>query len=366
MDYDAQRILVCLRYGIGDVVMELPVLNVLRRAVPDARITALGASPAVELLEDDPVVDEVVSLRRWDLTHRWDNGTEATRPAIRRWLDRNDFDLFLDVHHVTPVFGEVVWSRGVRSLEADEAAEAAVVAKGADGVHAIKAAVRTGWGLEVPETSLPHLPLREADRRFARAFLREHAIDSPPIGISPVASHTLKRWPTERFAAVADRMVEETGLRVLLFCGPQEQVGDEVHAAMRYPDHVVRVGAFHLQRVGALLARCRTFLCNDTGLMHMSAAAGTPTIAVFGPTAPKIYLPPARHAVSAGATRIECSHLNTDSLHPPECFAEGRCLVAEHGCIHQVQEAEVLEAVWKAMGGAHEPPAETAVTTSKL
>ena len=50
MDYEARRILVCLRYGIGDVVMELPVLDALRSALPRAHITALGAYPAIELV----------------------------------------------------------------------------------------------------------------------------------------------------------------------------------------------------------------------------------------------------------------------------------------------------------------------------
>jgi hypothetical protein len=58
---DARNLLVCLRYGIGDVVMQFPMLDALRRAVRHARITAVGAHPAIELLENSGLVDEILT-----------------------------------------------------------------------------------------------------------------------------------------------------------------------------------------------------------------------------------------------------------------------------------------------------------------
>lgn len=73
--YSAQRVLVCLRYGIGDVVMQTAALDALRRALPTACITALGARPAIELLEHDPRIDELVCTQDWGLRHWGDTGT---------------------------------------------------------------------------------------------------------------------------------------------------------------------------------------------------------------------------------------------------------------------------------------------------
>lgn len=346
MDFDARRVLVCMRYGIGDVIMELPVLEALRRALPRAHLTALGASPATQLLERHPHLDAVARLDRWGIRHRWDRGPAGVQRAMSAWLDEHDFDLFLDVHHVTPAFGEVVWSRGVRSLESDEGAERAAVRRGEDGVSAIKAAVHAGWGLPVPPHTRPHLELGGQEREFADDFLRRHGLrHAAPLALSPVASLSLKRWPVERLARVADALVEESGEPLLAFCGPQESAAAALRERMRHGERLVCVGALPLPRVAALLERCRAFLCNDTGLMHLSAALRVPTVAVFGPTDPAIYRPPGEWVVSVGGAAIECPYRNTASLHPPKCFGEGRCLLGGEGCIREATEEEVRRAL---------------------
>jgi ADP-heptose:LPS heptosyltransferase len=351
MDFEARRVLLCMRYGIGDVAMELPVLEALRRALPQAHITALGASPATQLLERHPDLDAVDTLNQWGIRHRWDRGPAGAKRAISAWLDEHDFDLFLDVHHVTPAFGEVVWSRGIRSLEADEAAERAAVQRGESGVAAIKHAVRAGWGLDVPQGTLPRVATAPDDQDFADHFLHRFGLGgTAPLAISPVASLSLKRWPMERLARVADDLVEETGEPVLLFCGPQEDAGNALRSQMRHARRVVCVGPLHLLRVAALLERCRAFVCNDTGLMHLAGALGVPTVAIFGPTAASIYRPPGDWVVSAGGDGVECPHHNTASLHPPACFAEGHCLIADRSCIHRTTEEDVRTALHGLLG----------------
>lgn len=346
----ARSILLCLRYGIGDVVMELPALEWLRRRAPGARITALGAPPAIDLLDGDPRVDEVVSAARWGLTHRWDEGTPASRAELDRWLAARGFDLFVDVHHAAPAVGAVVRARGIRSLEADEDAEAAAVAAGRDAIAAIRAAVRAGWGLDVPEHLAPRIHLRAEERDAAAALLAAAGVDAPPIGLSPVASLPMKRWPPDRFAAVADRLTAETGRSLLLLAGPHAPDGDAVLAAMRNRDRAVRLGPLHLRTVAALLARCAVFIGNDTGLLHIAAALGTPVVGVFGPSVPEIYLPRTPHAYGAVGRGIECRYRNTKSLHPPGCWSSPHCLVAERSCVWDVPVDEVVAAALRAPG----------------
>lgn len=352
MDYEAKRILVCLRYGIGDVVMELPVLDALRAAVPRARITALGAEPAVELLAGDARVDEVENLSRFGLRHRWDGGDLAVRHEFEVWMQQRGFDLFLDVHHVPPPIGDVVW-RGVRSLEADEWTESRTLAAGGDAVDAVRSAVWAGWGLEVPPDALPDLRLGEEERRAAAAFLFAHGLSgAPPIGLSPVASSPLKRWPVERLAAAASALAHETGRPLLLFCGPQSSQGDALESALGgVSARVARVGALPLRAVAALLERCALLLSNDTGLMHIAAAVDTPLVAVFGPTSPEVFLPPSPTAFFVGGT-VACPYRQPGSLHPPGCWASDQCLIAQVGCIEAVSVNDVVAAARRALAGA--------------
>jgi ADP-heptose:LPS heptosyltransferase len=352
-DYPSRNVLLCLRYGIGDVVMETPVLRALRATLPEARITLLGAPPAIELLDSDPVADRVVSLTRWGIRHRWHAGDPDARERLQAWLGREQFDLFLDVHHAAPVVGAAVWGRGIRSLEADEAVEAAAVANGADAVSAIRMAASAGWGLSLPREDPPSLHVPEETHRFAEAFLRDRGLDgSTPLALSPIASSELKRWPVERFARVADELLDEFGGPLLLFCGPQLEDAQRLRARMRHREGVVLVGAVHLQRVAALLARCRILVCNDTGLMHMAAALGVPTAGVFGPTSPEIYRPPFSHAVAVHERLQPCWLRDTGSLHPPRCIGAGRCLTGTESCIRPVSEEAVLAVVRSLLGTA--------------
>jgi ADP-heptose:LPS heptosyltransferase len=192
----------------------------------------------------------------------------------------------------------------------------------------------------------PRITPPDAERESARDYLRRQGLrGARPFAVSPVASLALKQWPLERLARLADAQVAETGEPVLAFCGPQQSAGDALRAYMRHGERLVCVGPLPLLRVAALLERCRALVCNDTGLMHMAAALGVPTVAVFGPTVPSIYRPPGERVVSVGGEPIDCPHRNTGSLHPPECFGEGRCLLAKGGCIGRAREEEVREAL---------------------
>lgn len=358
---NARSIVFCLRYGIGDVVMETPILDALRGAAPAADLTVLGTPPATALLEDDPRVDAVVATDRWGLEHRWDAGDAASRAAIAAWAEHSGYDLFLDVRHAAVAVRDAIWARGLPSLDADEEAEAAA-AGGADGVAAIKASVRSGWGLDVPATFRPSLHVGAADRRFAHTFLHERlpAFDgvyaSGPIGLSPVGSLPMKRWPIERFANVGDWVIEETGRPLLVFYGPQHELGAAILAAMRHPARALCVGPMHLGRVAALLARCALFIGNDTGLLHVAAALGTPTVGIFGPTAPEIFLPPVSNATAVGGHDVPCPHRRTDSLHPPGCWNSDHCLIADRSCVSSVGVPEVLAAVRQALATPETSP----------
>ncbi len=338
---EARRILLCLRYGIGDLVMELPVLDALRRSAPRAHITAVGASPALELLEGDERIDRLVQFQRFGLSHWGDPGSPKMRARIRRWLANGRFDLVIDPSHAVHGFAEVVWENCTSILDAGRELTNEALRGGRRGVAAVASAVREGWGIDVEERVEPRLELSEEETAWAADFLRRRGVRSKPvIGLSPVASSPLKRWPIERLAAVGDHLAER-GNALLLFCGPDRAARDRYLDASANPDRVIAVGELHLRRVASLLAACRAFVGNDTGLMHMAAALDTPVVGIFGPTSPSIYLPPGGTAAGAASA---CSHRLLMEFGPPACVMEGRCLT-EAPCIEQPDPQRVIALV---------------------
>ncbi len=339
----ARRVLVCLRYGIGDLVMQTPALNILRRALPTAYVAALGARPAIELLENDPRVDALVCTQDWGVSHWGDAGTPEIKRAIRDWLRQQDFDVILDPYHAVIAVQHVLWEQPITIFDTGKQAQNDALKDHAGGTAAAHAATLRAWGLGPTDEPRPRLCLKAADLRFAERFLADHGFRSePPVAISPVASSPLKRWPIERLAAVADRIIEERHRRLLLFHGPQSEGVTELLDHVRHADQIALVGSINLRRVAAILARCATLIGNDTGLMHIAAAVGVSVVAVFGPTSPTIYLPPKAMAIPAN---IDCPYRRTMEFGPPECVVVGRCLIGDESCINQVSVDEVVGAV---------------------
>lgn len=347
--------LVCLRWGIGDLVMELPALEALRRALPDTRLVLLGASPATQLLEGDSRWDELHTVQGFGISHRWDGGERSTEAALGTWLESRSFRMVLDPKHAPPAVGRQVWRRELPCLQADERVEERVLQEGRDGVTAIAAAAEAGWGIPVPHPAGADLRLGP-QRPWAARFLAELAGEVAPVAVLPSASTSLKRWPPERFAEVADAIARESSAPLLLLKAPGDDAADRVRAAMAAPDRAVRIPPLHLRRAAALLERCRLLLCNDTGLMHVAGAVGTPVIAVFGPTLPGTYLPPgnAHRGVPSG---VSCPHRHVQSLQPPDCWMHGRCLIAERSCVQEVEVDRVLREARTALSAdAHGTP----------
>jgi len=126
-------------------------------------------------------------------------------------------------------------------------------------------------------------------RDLADRALRARGVDpaTPLAGIAPGAAYgPAKRWFPDRFATVADRLAEEFGCAVLVFgsAGDRESAG-AVQASARTA-LVDLAGTTSLREALALISRCRVFVSNDSGLMHVAAALGVPTAAIFGSTNP--------------------------------------------------------------------------------
>lgn len=355
-----RRVLICLRYGIGDLVMELPALRHLRREWPNTHLTALGAAPALELLEGDRVVDRLVRVQDLGFAHWWDYGTDTARQRAADWLRQGEFDLVLDAEHAVAGIRRTVEDAGLPVLNTGNRVQVGEGRAGGWGVRSIWNSALQAWGLPQPCCRpTPELHIPERFRRLARECLHARWGPEPEvIGIAPVASSQLKRWPMARVGELIHRLTTQRDCRILVFGIAPEDPSSNDHLRRAAPaERLELVPSLHLQHTGALIERCRALLGNDTGLMHMAAALGVATVAVFGPTSPGVALPEGATAVVSG---VPCHHRPIDRFGPGACMLEDRCLVGEQGCIAAVS----VEAVASALCGAlpalpcHEHPGE--------
>ena len=350
-----ERILVCLRYGIGDVVMETPALRALRAERPSARLTALGAWPVLELFAGDPVFDRLQGIQEFGFRHWGDRGSAGARDRMAVWLDANDFTEILDASHTAIGIREVIEARPVPSRNTEGRLEVDSGPANGRGARSIRHSATRAWGLSRASGAIaPRLHLPESARQVAARFFRRHGLEGRQvIGIAPVASSRLKRWPLDRVFALLRRLAGERDCHVLVFgLGAHDKRTVARLGRAIGEQRLVRVEPAHLQRTAALIGQCDALVSNDTGLMHMGGAMGTPTIGIFGPTSPQVLLP--LEARAAGPPH-PCGYRPTDRFGPPRCVLDDRCLVGPRSCINLVSVDEVARLLNAAL--ATEPDA---------
>jgi ADP-heptose:LPS heptosyltransferase len=336
--------------------MATPALDALRRAAPWAEITAVGASPALDLLAGDPRVNARVAIHDFGLDDWLDAGRPSGRRALADWLEVRGFDLVLDTRHAAAAVRGAVRAARLPCRESDPRAEAQALAAGCGAAAAIAAGAAAGWEIDVLPAAAPSLALTAAERATAAEVLRGLDLGGrpAPLAVCPLASHPLEGWPAERFAAVADAAVEDEARPVLLLAGAEPEAAHAVRRAMRHGERARVLPAVGLKVAAAVLERCALLVANDTGVLHLAAAVGLPAVGVFGPTHPNVYRPRHGDCLAVGGLG-GCPHRQAARLQPPGCRAPARCLLGEEGCIQAVPTEDVRRAVAERLAAL--PPA---------
>jgi ADP-heptose:LPS heptosyltransferase len=169
-------------------------------------------------------------------------------------------------------------------------------------------------GIATEDISPVLVPSSE-ETEWARRFVSEHvAPGARKLAVHPGAGKVQNIWPPERFAEVVDLLSQRVRLSVFVLEGPRDTGSvSRFCRVSRVPRTVIRGRS--IGHVAAIMQQCDLVLCNDTGVMHVSSAAGARTLAIFGPTDPSRWAPrcPNLHIVRGKDGRLE-------ELTPAEVF----------------------------------------------
>jgi heptosyltransferase-3 len=259
---------------IGDAVLSTGLLAYLIKRYPGARLTIAAGPVAAPLFEAVPGLERLAVVKKQPWSLHWLALYAAV--ASRRW------DLVVDL-------------RGSALAWLLRAGERRVMAKGDAREHRVRQLGRL-FDLDPPPT--PRLWTAPHHERAASALVPP---GSPVLAIGPAANWRGKQWRAESFAELALRLTGVNGplpgmrVAVLAACHEREQA-EPLLAALPRERRIDLVGRVDLLTAAAVVRRCALFIGNDTGLMHIAAASGTPTLGLFGPTPISQYAPWGRHA----------------------------------------------------------------------
>jgi heptosyltransferase III len=343
------RILVVALRRLGDVLFATPLIASLRRAYPQARIDALVFADTAGMLAGNRDLDRVVAMPAA-------RGTMASLALALRLLKRYDlavstqsgdrptfFALLAGRRHVGPIDGgrrgalrRMALSRAVENLP---------------GLHRLEEMLRLADALGIERVSHLVCPGGAAPRRFATG---------PYAVVHAAPNFTYKRWTRDGWRALAAGL-RDRGLAVLATGGPAPAERAFLDDIWGNGGLVTRIdGALAWPELSALLAQARLYVGPDTSITHLAAASGCPTVALYGPTDPRLWGPVPAAGLdpmweAAGTIQRRGNvWLVQNPLPCLPCQNEGceRHLTSFSRCLDELTPAQVLSAVDEALDAA--------------
>lgn len=306
------RILVLRPGAIGDTLLTFPALLTLRRHFPGAELTvvgnrapldlgrsagiltcaeAFGAIWMSDLFADAPTPALRARLQHFDLGVVWMHSTDAAAALARR-LEEAGVRQVLALTSFPPA--------GSRRHVADHLLET-LAPLGIQGSRPPITLARNPNGRrQDPRGPAARLPVTPSSGAEPIAEARRLVV------LHPGAGSRYKRWPVDRFAALADRFTA-LGFAVAVTSGPADE---ETVAALRAETRVARpeiLEGLDLDALAAILGDARLFVGNDSGVTHLAALLDVPTVALFGPFDPSYWAPIGPRVIVVDAGR-SCPH----------------------------------------------------------
>jgi heptosyltransferase II len=335
----ADRIVVMTPNWLGDAVMALPAIGAVRRHRPDATLVVAARASTAALFRMVEGVDEVATLdgggrgplaearalaaARGDVAILLPNSFRSAFVARRagipeRWGFAADLRRFLLTRAVPR-------PRGRRHQS--------------EYYNCLVSALGIPPGGPPPALRVPEDAARRAAALLARAGVRD---DAMLVGVAPGAAYgRAKQWPPERFGRVAE-LLHQRHAAVSVVVGSRADRGT-VREMAAGPHLVDLVGQTDLPALVGVMARCRAFLSNDSGAMHLAAAAGLPVTAIFGSTDERGTAPAPG---SFGGTPPH--EILTCSVWCRPCMLR-ECPI-DHRCMTGIDPARACEAVERQLG----------------
>jgi heptosyltransferase-2 len=316
---------------MGDVILTLPVIQLLAAKFPEDRIDYVTKERYLPLIEHHPRVNRV-----WTFASGADFGALVSRLRIER------FSIYIDLQNNFRSYylGYRLHGAGILRYKKRRLAREAIVRgiRRSEVEHTVSAYLSPLKGLGIPGEIIPpvlHIP--EPPMQYAEDYWRVHDFDKLAVyAICPGARHDEKKWPAAEFRQVAMKILDTPSNGILVFSADTDYVpaGLEIESP--------RLGAVRdlsLLDTAALLAKCQVAVTNDSGLMHLANAVGTRVVSIFGPTNPRLGFTPTLPGSKVICDDVRCS--------PCSLHGERKCHQPTKICFEKITARRVYEEILK-------------------
>lgn len=305
-----QRILIINIFGIGDVLFTTPLIQNLKEAYPDAVIDYISNRRTESVLKNNPHIRQVYVYERDHFKRIAEQSRWACFKVLFSFLmeiRRQKYDLLFDFSLNTSI-GFMTWLSGVPIRAGFDFKKRGrflnrkitLTRDGYCSKHMVEYYLDLLDSLNI-RTDIRTMRMypQAQDVAFADDFFKKNALLSANlvVGLVPGGGASwgkdahLKRWPAEKYAKLADNLIENHSAAIILFGDPSEEGLCQKVADVMKNKPVLACGQTDLHQFSALTQKCALMILNDGGPLHMAVASGARTVSVFGPVDDKVYGP---------------------------------------------------------------------------
>jgi heptosyltransferase-3 len=318
-----RKVLLVRLRSIGDTVLSTPSLFALRRFLPEAEIDILVEDWVAPVLDNHPHLDNVVVLERGGFT---------SRARVARQIRSNGYDVVYNLHGGTTAtfLTRATGARhrvGFKSYQYaqlhNHQAPSPLLVWGQQKTHSVEQQLALlGWsGVPVTDRPRTHVAVSPDAARTVAERLKEAGLAERRIAlIHPAAAFATKQWAAENFARVAESLAQR-GFAPVAIVAPDER---EILESLMDQSSVRIVSLdLSLPGVAALAARSQIFVGNDSGIAHIAAAVGAPSVVIFGSSNVAHWRPWNKAAAEVVLEQMPCQPCHgyfCEKFPQPECI----------------------------------------------
>lgn len=294
---DYKKILVVQLWGIGETILTLPSIEALRKNYPKSNIDVLATSRNKDVFFNNQNISslKLIKLNPFSIL-------AFIFKNFRKYGLVVDMEEYLNISAIISFFAgkEVVgYSHGLRSKLYD------YKVKYNDKQHVVETFLDLVRGLNIKYDAekLPKLRYSKTDENKVNKFLKNNKIKSNDflVVVAPGAAESAKSrmWPFERYAELCDELAERYNAKVVFTGTPDESnLIKSIQDKMEKKENTFNAaGEINLNQLFCLIEKCRLFIGNDSGPMHIAAAQGVKTLGLFGPNLPVRFGPYGKNGI---------------------------------------------------------------------
>ncbi|HHT9109501.1 MAG TPA: glycosyltransferase family 9 protein [Candidatus Wunengus sp. YC64] len=275
------NILIIRPGALGDLVVTLPTFEAIRKYFKNARVDIMGYSSFLEIVKGRFYADTISRFDQADIASLFTKNSNVPASLINKL---SNMDLIIAfVSDKDQVMVNNLRAAGVKHVIHYEP----FPSEGED-IHIIDHFLRCLGLLGVTHSNkIPKIFLNDEDELFGEKFLNESIVkpDKLLVVMHPGSGSRQKCWPTDRYVELILWLKKEMDARILLISG-QADTGIVEALRDKVRDNFILADQLPLPILAAIIKRSNLFVGNDSGIAHVAAAVGTPTITIFGPTDP--------------------------------------------------------------------------------